>query len=273
MKFKTRRAVNSCLFAVLAGLAVFIDFVATSAMRQTAFVSGWSLLLLVIGLTLYNVRKKLPFLRLGSSALWLQFHLYGGLFAGVLFCIHLGWRLPTGIFEQVFSAIFVTVFFSGIFGVIISRVFARRLGARGNDVLFNRIPRMRHHLREQAEQLVAASMVATGSSAIPEFYGQRLKEFFERPRNLVQHLLLADRPFRKLMGELNSQQRYMNDAERETMRAIGEVVVQKNELDLQLAHQTVLKYWLFIHVPLSYAMLICIALHLVLIYSFVEVAR
>lgn len=273
MKFASRRTRNIVILAACSTLAVSLDSVAISALRRTAYVSGWSLLLLVAGLMLYNLRKKLPFLRLGSSAQWMQIHIYAGLFSGVLFGIHVGWRFPTGVFEQVFAAIFLTVFMSGVVGVVLSRVFARRLGARGTDVLFNRIPRLRHHLRERVERIVTTCLAATGSSAIPELYGQRLRPYFARPHNFVHHLFLTDRPLRMLISELKSQERYLNETERDALREIGEYVKQKNELDLHYAHQATLRYWLFIHIPLSYAMLACVLLHLLLIYSFVEVVR
>ena len=271
--FASRRTRDLAVLAISSALLIAVDFVATSAMRRTATFSGWSLLMLVIGLMLYNLRKRLPFLPLGNSATSMQIHTYVGLFSGVVFGIHIGWRIPTGVFEQVLAAIFVTVFLSGIVGITISRVFARRLGNRGTDVLFNRIPRLRNHLRERVERVVTTSLATTGSTAIPEFYSQRLKPFFERPRNFLQHLFLEDRPLRELLNELHSQQRYLSETEIEALQEIEEYVKQKNELDLHFAHQATLKYWLFLHVPLSYALLACIALHLLLIHTFVEIVR
>ena len=43
---------------------------------------------------------------------------------------------------------------------------------------------------------------------------------------------------------------------------------KKNELDYQYALQGVLKGWLFIHIPLTYGMLLLAITHLVLAYAF-----
>src|SRR3954471_14819825 len=64
------------------------------------FISGWALFAVMVFLTLYNARKKLMFLRLGSSEAWLQFHVYAGYFAVLLFLIHINFHRPTGRFEM-----------------------------------------------------------------------------------------------------------------------------------------------------------------------------
>src|SRR5688500_20219002 len=58
-----------------------------------AYLSGWVLMAVMILLALYNMRKRLPFLSLGSSETWLQIHIYAGFFTVVLFLIHLNFRL------------------------------------------------------------------------------------------------------------------------------------------------------------------------------------
>ena len=47
------------------------------------------------------------------------------------------------------ASLFTAVFLSGVFGLIVSRVFARRLGTRDGDVLYGRIPRLRFELHPQ----------------------------------------------------------------------------------------------------------------------------
>ena len=63
------------------------------------FISGWALFAVMVFLTLYNARKKLIFLRMGSSEAWAQFHIYAGYFTVLLLVLHLNIRWPTGWFE------------------------------------------------------------------------------------------------------------------------------------------------------------------------------
>ena len=267
-KLAARRRQNIVALLGLAALFLAVDASASAALQRTTMASGWLLLALIVGLTLYNVRKKFPFLPLGNSATWLQIHIYAGLLSGVVFGMHIQWRIPNGIFEGVLAALYVTVFLSGLCGLIISRVFARRLSARGNPVLYGRMPRLRRHIRAEVERLVVQCMAATESAAVSEFYVERLKGYFDGPRNIGSHLLLSDRPLRQLLDEMRWQDRYLNDSERETMQQITEQARRKNDLDYHYAHHVVLKYWLFTHVPLSYALLAFAVVHAVLVHAF-----
>src|SRR6266404_5746243 len=74
-----------------------------------AYLTGWLLFAVMVALAAYNVRKKLPFLPLGNSESWLQFHVYAGFFTVVLFLIHLNFRVPTGWLEGPLAGLFFLV--------------------------------------------------------------------------------------------------------------------------------------------------------------------
>lgn len=267
-KFSNRRIRHFAVLAVITIGVLLADAAASQALLQTHFLTGWGLFALVLLLALYNVRKKLSFLPLGSSASWLQFHAYAGLLSGLLFCVHIGWRIPNGMLEVGLALVFVLVFLSGVAGLVMSRAFARRLGARGNDVLYARIPRMRNQLRVETEQLILDCAGKTESTALFEFYSDRLQPYFDRPSNFWLHLILADRPLRRLQQEIRDQAPFLSESERESLDQIADIVSQKNELDFHYSHQVSLRYWLFLHVPLTYAMLVLAVAHLVLVHAF-----
>jgi len=267
-KRTVRRWRKTFLLLALTTVLLLAEAIGSAALRKTGLATGWLLLALVVGLALYNVRKKFPFLPLGSAATWLQIHIYLGLFSGILFGLHLQWQLPRGIFEIVLALLYTAVFVSGLFGLIISRVFARRLAIRPGEYLFQRISPIRHQLLSQVERLVIECMETTESTGVPEFYARRLKPFFERPRYYWHHLNLSSRPVSRLLSELQSLERYLNETERDVMRQIAEFVKQKDDLDYHFAHQAMLRYWLFAHVPLTYALLCFAAIHAVLVYAF-----
>jgi len=263
-----RRWRNVCLLLALALMVVAAEAIGSTALVKTGFASGWLLFVSVVGLALYNVRKKFSFLPLGSAASWLQIHIYLGLFSGILFAIHLQWQMPRGIFESVLALLFSTVFASGLFGLIISRVFARRLSTRPGEYLFQRIPPIRHQLLNRVERLVVQCMEKTESSGVPEFYARRLKPYFGKPRNFWRHLILSNRPVSLLLSEVESLERYLNETERDIMQQIAKFVIQKDDLDYHYAHQAMLRYWLFAHVPLTYALICFATIHMVLVYAF-----
>jgi hypothetical protein len=217
-------------------------------------------------LAAYNVRKKLPFLPLGNSENWLQFHIYAGFFTVLLFLIHLNFRVPTGWFEGTLAWLYVLVTGSGIVGLLLSRVLPRRLSTRGGEVIYEKIPALRHALQQSAEAL--ALREGTPSPAIAEFYGRKLAMFFSGTRNFWRHLFESRQPLNVVMVELEDLRRYLNDQERTTLEKLAQLVRQKDGLDYHHAVQTALKLWLFVHLPLTYSLMIFSLLHLVLVFAF-----
>ncbi len=264
----TRRACNFAVLLFAVALAIVLSWVSTAALRDTAKLSGVVLLALVVFLALYNVRKKLSFLPLGSSATWLQLHIYVGLLTSVIFGIHIHWRMPSGALESVLAVLYASVFVSGVFGLIISRSFARRLTTRGAEVLFERISIYRKRLQADVEDIVSRCLVETESSAVPQFYNTRLKPFFERPRHFWQHLFQSHRARQALLKEISDHYRYLNEVEQKTMREIADRVESKDDLDYHFALQATIKCWLFAHVPLTYALLVFAAFHSLLVNAF-----
>jgi hypothetical protein len=67
--------------------------------------------------------------------------------------------------------------------------------------------------------------------------------------------------------------RYLNAEEKTRMSELQVLVEQKDGLDYHHALQKVLKLWLFVHVPLTYSLLIFTFVHVVLVFAFSGGAR
>jgi hypothetical protein len=269
MKTRTRRRFGAVfLFVVIAFVAIVAEQVMTVLNYRSPFVTGWLLLPLIILLALYNVRKRLTFLLIGSSASWLQLHIYAALLTGVLFLLHIDWQMPTGTFERVLAAVYSGTFLSGVVGLFLSRAFPSRLRARGEEVLFERIPVYLKALRTEVEQLVFQCVEATETTAVPDLYLTHLKPFFERPRNAFWHLLHLHSPREKLLLQIRGQQRFLSDDEKSATEKITDLVRKKDDLDYQFALQGTLKLWLFIHIPLTYSLLVLAVFHLLAVYAY-----
>lgn len=266
--FAARRIRYLSVFLLLAALVVGWSLIQVIVLLPAAFATGWLLLALVVGLAAYNVRKKLTFLPLGSSATWLQIHIYAGLLSCMVFLVHVGFRVPTGFFEGTLAVLYVAVFASGIGGLILSRVIPPRLATRGEEVLFERIPVFLKRLRDQVEEAVLSCLSETDTTALPSFYVERLKPFFERPRHFWRHLIHSSGPRQVLLEEIHAQRRFLNETERGRMAHIADLVCTKDDLDYHYALQWTLKAWLFVHVPLTYALLVFTVFHVVLVHAF-----
>ena len=93
--FFTRRLVLSLLTVAVAGGLAAAWLLGRVALRPVAMYTGWLLLVLLLGLTFFNARKKLPFIPLFSASTWLQVHIYAGWLACFVFLLHTGGRLPS----------------------------------------------------------------------------------------------------------------------------------------------------------------------------------
>ena len=241
------------------------------ALPDYAFLTGWILFAAMLVLTFFNARKKLPFLPLGRAETWLQIHVYLGFFTVVLFLIHLNFRAPHGWFEITLAWLFVLVSASGVVGLFFSRTLPRRLATRGGEVIFEKIPALRHALKMEAENLALGADAKT--PFIADYYAKRLAPFFDGPKNFWLHLVESRRPLNALATELDDLRRFANDAEREKIGRLAALVRQKDGLDYHRALQLALRLWLFVHIPLTYGLLIFTALHIALVFGFSGGAR
>ncbi len=268
MTFSTRRLLGILILIAISCFIWVADSVSFVALQSSQFFTGWVLACVMIALAFYNVRKKLPFIPLGRAAAWTQFHIYAGYFTIFLFLLHTRWRFPEGALEVTLALLFWCLVVSGIVGLIISRVFPFRLTTRGEGILYERIPAFRKQLRDEMEALVVRSAAETNSRTISDFYMSQLATYFAKPRHAFYHLAQSERPLKNILEKIQIYQRYANAKEQEMLHEIEELVTLKNNLDYQFTLQTVLKGWLFIHIPLTYSLLILGVLHAVLAYEF-----
>lgn len=267
MIFTRRQLLGFCLFVIAALGAGLLDYALRVHLRRAELISGLTLFGVVVLLTLFNARKKLPFLPLLRASAWMQVHIYVGLFSCVLFGVHVGWRMPQGTFNTILTVLFLLVSVSGVLGLAISRWAPGRLTVHGENVIFERIPAFRTVLRREVEEMVVASVAKTQSLTIADFYDQRLRSYFSARRFTWSHLAGYGKRLFSLLAEIQALDRYLSAEERTIMAQIVERIHAKDNLDFQQAHQGLLKGWLFVHIPLTYSMILLAAVHGILAWK------
>lgn len=238
------------------------------ALRDPGFLTGWLLVAAFVILAAYNPRKKLPFLPLAKSATWLQLHIWLGVVTIAVFVMHAGVSWPDGGMDTLLWLLFVGLLITGVFGIAVSRLAPRPLTEHGERVIFERIPRYRAQLARETEDLATESVQELGSVTIATYYARRLRPWFARPRHVLYHLCGSRAPIRRLCRELRGLERYLSEDGRKTLDEIEARVLAKENLDYQYAWQGLLKGWLFLHIPLTWAVIVLIAVHVTLAYAF-----
>ena len=130
--FFTRRLILTLATILVAGGLAAAWQLGRIALRPVAMYTGWLLLGLLLGLTFFNARKKLPFIPLLSASHWLQAHIYLGWLACFVFLLHTGGRWPAGTIEIILALAFGLVAASGAFGLWLSRWCTRMTRTRMN---------------------------------------------------------------------------------------------------------------------------------------------
>jgi len=265
---KRRILRNTFLLLLASSAAIWAHQRFAPRLPNFDYLSGWTLLLAIVFLAGYNLRKKLPFLPLGSSETWLQWHIYVGYFTFVLFVVHLEFRPPSGWFEIVFSIIFAIVMLSGIGGLFLTRQIPKRLTILGDEVIFERVPTYRKMLLDRAEKIATDSTAETQSATLLEFYSKNLRDFFATRPVFWRNTFGNGRGLFRILAKVEDLKRYTNEREREILTRFAELLREKRRLEFHYALQGWLKAWLFIHIPFTYSLLLFSVVHVILVYGF-----
>ena len=238
------------------------------ALASQAYGTGWGLLVVIVLLICYHWRKKFLFLNLGGVRYWLRLHIISGVYGLVLFFIHIDFSWPKGVFNQVIAIVFILEVGSGLLGLYLSRSMPPRMTWLGEPLLYEKMPEYYQQLRQQAEQLVLQAATDHHSDTLVKFYNRNLQNFLRGAANLGPHVFNSGRVRSRWALKFEGLQRYLIDDELPTAAELRELVFRKVELDNQYALQGLLRRWLFIHIPLSYVLLIFVLAHVIVVHSF-----
>ncbi|QDT00631.1 hypothetical protein [Adhaeretor mobilis] len=259
--FARRRWINATISVALVALvALWVRFV-ESSLGRSAYHTGWLLLAMLVALASYSLRKRLPVLPLGRSAIWLQAHLYIAFASVGIFLLHIQFRWPNGILESILACVFAATIISGLVGLYWTRTIPKKLAKVGEEVLYEEIPRLRVILRDRAQNMVLATVRTSGEATLGEYYEQRLRSYFARPRGWRYRLRPSSDVRKALMADLTEATRYFSDTERKSAEQLFSLVRRRDDLDYHDALQWRLKTWLFVHVALTYPLLLLALAH------------
>ena len=265
--FNRRRLRHFGLVLVALSALALVVAAQQSNLIRDSFTTGYVLIAALFFLAAFNLRKKITVLpTFGSSAAWMQVHIYVGFVSIGVFLMHIGWHIPNGAFERFLAALYLLVSGSGVYGLFITRTVPRQLTAIGNEVIFESIPSMRRRVAKQAYLSVYAP--AEPSETLLRFYVNRLARFFEQPRSLAYLIRPSRREYRQLMAEMKGLDRYLSVDQRQASRQLASLLQEKDDLDYHYAMQGRLKLWLFVHIGMTYSLLIVAVLHGILVHSF-----
>ncbi len=250
--------------AVWAGVSV-LAWHAERSLGKASAITGYSLFAVILSLAFFKARKRLLVLPLGTVRDWMLGHLVLGALSLLLYFRHTGGFWPEGRYEQAITLAFYLVTLSGIVGYCLQRILPHRLADLEGEIIYERIPSELAALREEIEALIFKAVKELGSDTLGRYYTESLEWFFWKPRFLLGHLVGSGRSASWIRSRITALRRYLNEGERAYLGRIEELALRKSGLDAHYALQSVLKFWLFIHVPASVLLVLLACWHLLVV--------
>jgi hypothetical protein len=251
-------------------------------------VIGTAFILLAIALT---PRKKFRTMRVGRVYWWMQAHVWFGLLSFPVICFHAGIRqgLWGGTLTWSLMSLFIVIELSGILGLVLQNVLPGKLLRDVQfETIFEQIEHVLGKLRDEAKAKVAAvssrrvenefdvdavpagavrggssgvatlaapsSVASGGGGELEVFYTQQVAPVLDARRAPANLATPAD--FDRLRARTPL-------VLHEAVNDLQAIVEERRQLDRQRRLHTFLHAWLWVHVPLSFAMLVLICVHAV----------
>ena len=275
-RYRAGQVAQGLSIAAISGGLLWLVWIYGNGLRDSRYLDGW-VLAGGMGLQLsFHIAVKTASLSPKSAARWRKIHLFVGYLLIAAFISHSDFSLPDTGFEWALSAGFALVTLSGIFGTYLAWSLKARHGI-DEGMSYDRIPTRRAELARDAHAVVATADPAAAAVALPapphdawirDLYTTHLRGFFQGQRNSAAHLIGSQRPLKRLTDEIDNLSRYVDQRSQEKLAAIKNLVIEKDRLDFARVHLGLAKGWPFVHVPVTYALIVLTVLHVVVVYAF-----
>ena len=270
------QVIQGLLISAISGGLFWLVWIYGNALRDPRFLDGWLLAGGVIFQLCFHIAIKITRLSPKSALRWRKIHIFLGYLLVAAFISHTDFSLPDTGLEWALWTPFVLVTLSGIFGTYLAWSLQAKRGI-DERVRYERIPARRAELARDVHAAVTKTDPGAVAIALPappydawimDLYTNHLRDFFQGEHNFTAHLIGSQRPLRRLTDEIDNLSSYVDPYSQEKLAAIKNLVVEKDRLDFARVYLGLTKGWLFVHVPATYALIVLMALHVLVVYSF-----
>ena len=273
--YLVNRTVQALLIAAVSSGLLWIVWIYANGLRDPRYLDGW---MLAGGMALqvsFHI-AKMAGLSPKSATRWRKIHIFAGYLVIAAFISHSDFSLPDSGFEWALWTGFVLVTLSGILGTYLMWSLKAK-GRIDEGVSYDRIPALRAELelaflRAVAETDPSAAVIdlpgLPHDAWITDLYTTHLGDFFQGPRNFTAHLIGSQRPLKRLTDTIDNLSRYVDQQSQAKLAYIKNLVIEKDRLDFARVSLGLTRGWLFVHVPVTYALIVLTVLHVIVVYAF-----
>jgi hypothetical protein len=248
-----------------------------SGLRDPRYLDGWILAAGMILQLYFHIAIKTASLSPKWAVRWRKIHIFSGYALIAAFVSHCDVSLPDTPFEWVLWTSFVLVTVSGIASTYLAWSLKSKRGL-DDRITLERIPARRAELAQEVQDAVTQTdPQAAVDFALPappyeawisDLYSTHLEDFFEGPRNAAAHAIGSQRPLKRLTDEIDALSGYADRNSQDKLALIKSLVIEKDRLDFARVYLGLTRGALFVHVPVTYALIVLVVLHGVVAYAF-----
>jgi hypothetical protein len=246
-------------------------------------VAGYAMMLFAL---LLGARKRVRSLRVGRAYWWCQGHVWFGILSFPIIVLHGGFKSNFwgGTLTLWIMWLFVAVWISGLVGLVLQQIMPNRmLNQVPMETIFEQVDNIIDQLRREAEQIVksvsqktqedayeteegsagtatAVAPVRIGAEAeakLATFYNAQVKPILQE-RIPLGAALARERQATAAFAQLRDT---MPLTMRKPVDDLAEICEERRQLAKQKRLHHILHGWLFVHVPISYALMVLATVH------------
>ena len=176
--------------------------------------------------------------------------------------MHINFQLPTGLLEWIVTVLFMIICVTGISGLLIERAH-RRVGA----VVENTMPIFRKQCFDQAHEIVLAATQHQGDTQFADFYSEHVEDYFKTVRPWTKTVFGRQRSLAKLLKLIQQHSKTLSEHQH-SLDQLRELIHKKSAVEYQHALQSFFSSWLLVHKYTTYALMVFVLLHIILVHVF-----
>lgn len=229
---------------------------------------GITAAVLMAGAALFGIRRRITQhtkkFSAGRAQTWVQFHVYAGTLSLLLVLMHSGFRLPTGTLTWWLFILSIWVAVSGLFGVFLQKWIPRLLtSGLSIEVIYERIPELIQEIRERSEELLKLC-----TDPVKEFYRKNIAASLTGPQLKLVYYFDITGGVQSQIKQFDYLSKVLSADEKSRLEQLESYYKTKLELDAHYTLQKALRWWLYLHVPASLALLLLIGLHIYAVWYY-----
>jgi hypothetical protein len=265
---------QAAIMAVVSWALFWLASLYAGGLRDPRYLDGW-LLAGGIGLQfLLHVALKAARLSPASLRRLRRFHIFTGSLLVFVFGYHLSFTLPDTAMEWTLAGCFTVISLSGILGSCTS---SARLRTGTEYTSSERIAARHSQLASEAASALESAQDDGPTLSLPappyqawlrELHDGHVSGFLTARPGVFALITASHSRLQPVMAAIDQLKPYLDTAANMKLATIRGLVIEKHELDRARVRLIVPAVWLFIHVSLTYSLIVLTVLHVVVAYAF-----